>query len=118
MRTLLKWLMVVGMVFQFMSSSVYGGTKDIIIKNELKAQEYITQLKAGADPNSLTRPRLRRHHKWRVKRSARELKKDMDAAEALARAGKHHLIQEPDYIFQDMSEEKIRTLRDIKKNRK
>jgi len=57
MRTALKWLMVMEIVFQFLSSSVYGGTRNIIIKNQLKAQEYITQIKAGADPNSLTRPR-------------------------------------------------------------
>ncbi len=115
MKTLLKWLMMLGIVFHFMSSSAYVGTKDIIIKNELKEQEYLTQLKAGADPNRLKRPRLKRHHKWRVKRSARELRKVMDVAEVLVRTGKQHLIQEPEYIFEDMSEEKNNALRDSKK---
>ncbi len=104
MNITFRWLMVAAIVFQLLASPVYGASKAIITRNQLKAIEYITQLKAGADPNSLTRPQLRRHNKWKVKQSRREINKAMDEAEALARAGKHHLIQKPEFVYKGLSE--------------
>ena len=115
MRTKIKWLLVAGIVFQFMVSPVYGSNKYIITMNQLRANEYISQLKAGVDPKSLTRPYLRSHHNYKVKRSRREIRKALDIAEALSRAGKYHLIQEPEYVFKGMSEESTKALQYGKK---
>ncbi len=42
-------------------------------------------------------------------------KKVMDTAEALAWAGKQHLVQAPEYIFLDMSEEKTKPSEIVKR---
>lgn len=47
-----------------------------------------------------------------MKRSRREILKAMDEAETLARAGKHHLIKEPEFVYKGVSEEYFRSLQD------
>lgn len=78
-------------------SSVYGGWKNIIVTNQIKATEYISQLQKGANPNKLSRPAVRRVDKASAKAANREVKEAMDEAENLARAGKHHLIKTPEF---------------------
>lgn len=114
MKKMFKILVVFGVIFQFLSSPVYANWKEKITNNQLKAKEYISQLKAGANPDSLTRPHLRRVDKYKVKQSNKEIKKAMDEAEALARAGKHDLIMEPEFAIQGISEERAKELQNKK----
>ena len=110
MRKTFRWLIAAGIVLQFLSSTVYGGFKETITQNQVKAAEYITQLKAGADPDTLTRPQLRRNQKdFKAKQSVKEINKAMDEAESLARDGKHDLIQKPDFNYEGVSEGEPRT---------
>jgi hypothetical protein len=106
MRKMLKWLIAIGIILNFLSSPVQGGWKQTVTNNQLKATEYINQLKTGADPNSLTRPTLRRKNNFRAKRSQQEINKAMDDAEALARAGKPDLIKVPEFAYKGVSEDK------------
>ncbi len=117
MKTSLKLLIIVGIIFQLLSSQVYGGVRERITKNQLRAKEYILQLKNGADPDKLKRPYLRRHNKWKVKKSRREIKRAMDRAEALARAGKRRFIRIPDYVYKGMSEKKYTALQERRNKR-
>jgi hypothetical protein len=114
MRTVIKWMMLAGIILHFLCSPVYGGYQVKITRNQLKAKEYISQLQAGANPDSLTRPQLRRDKHSKMKRSRREILKAMDEAEALARAGKHPLIEEPEFVHNGVSEEKHRALQNDK----
>lgn len=106
MKKTIKLLIVMGIIFGFLSSPAYGGWKETVTNNQVKATEYINQLKTGADPNSLTRPNLRRKNHYKAKQSYREIGKAMDEAEALARAGKAKLIKEPEFVIKGVSEEK------------
>lgn len=108
MKHILKCLMVTTTIFLFLSSPVYGGWKEIVTQNQTKATNYINQLKDGANPNSLTRPNLRRKNHFKAKRSYREINKAMDEAEALAKAGKADLIKEPEFVYKGASEEKVK----------
>ena len=98
MKPIFKLLISSGIIFQLLLSPVFAGSNNVINENLMKTNEYISLLKEGANPDNVTRPRLRRHHKYRVKRAAREMYQSMDKAEAFARAGKHHLIQKHNYI--------------------
>jgi len=119
MKKVFSLLIAIGICFQLLSLPVYGGTKDRITWNQLMGKDYMLKLKNGADPDKLERPRLTRHHKWKVKQSRREVIKAMDAAEALARAGKRELIEEnPEYSFKGMSEEDFTALREKKNKQK
>lgn len=108
MKRILKCLIITTTIFLFLFSPVYGGWKEIVSNNQLKATEYINQLKTGADPNSLTRPNLRRQNHYKAKQSYREVSKAMDDAEALARAGKADLIKDPEFVYMSASEEKAK----------
>jgi len=106
MKTVIKWLMVAGILLQFLCSPVYSGYQGKITQNQIRAKEYIAQLQAGEDPDNLTRPQLRRDKKTKMKRSVREINKAMDEAEAFARAGKYYLIKEPEFTVNGIPEEK------------
>jgi len=97
MKKLLNCLFLFGPIVQLLSSSVYAGhrVKYKIMTNQLKGQEYIFQLKDGANPDILERPRLRLSGNYKAKKERREMYKAMDEAEALARQGKRNLIQLP-----------------------
>lgn len=99
MKTLLKKLLIFGLFFQLLMSPAFAGSDDINVRNETKTNEYITQLKKGANPDKLTRPKLRRHKNFRVKKTVREMVHAMDDAEKLARAGKRHLIKTYEYDY-------------------
>ena len=111
MKTVSKWLMVAGIVLQFLCSPVYGGYEAKITQNQIRAKEYIAQLQTCADPNTLTRPQLRRDKKTKMKRSVREINKAMDEAEALARAGECYLIKEPEFTVNGIPEEEYKKMR-------
>lgn len=106
MKTVFKWLMLAGIVLQFLCSPVYSGYLGKITQNQIRAKEYIAQLKAGADPNRLERPQLRRDKKTKMKRSRREIIAAMDESEALARGGKRNLIKEPEFTINGEPEDK------------
>jgi len=107
--------MLIAMVFLFFCSPAYGYHGKITL-NQIKAKEYISQLQAGADPDSLTRPHLRRDKNNKMKQSRREIQKAMDDAEALARAGKYQLIKEPEFKYNGIPEDKYRAMRNEKQN--
>jgi hypothetical protein len=98
MKPIVTLLIISGIILQLLLSPVFAGSNDVINENLMKTNEYITLLKEGANPDNVTRPRLRRYHKYRVKRAAREMYQSMDKAEALAREGKRNLIQKYNYI--------------------
>lgn len=106
MKTVFKCLMVAGIVLQFLCSPVYSGYLGKITQNQIRAKEYIAELRAGADPNRLERPQLRRDKRTKMKRSNREIIAAMDEAEALARAGKRNLIKEPEFKINGEPEDK------------
>lgn len=95
MKIPFRWLVVMGMILQLLASTVDGGTKNPISKNQLKAEWYISELKTGANPDSLKRPVILRQGEYKSRERRQELYDAMDEAEDLARAGKRHLIQEP-----------------------
>ena len=103
MKTILGWVIVLMVVLQVSLSSVYGAPKHKITNNQLKAKEYIAQLRAGAKPENLTRPHLRRSDKYKSKQSNKEIREAMTRAEDLARAGKSNLIQEPVFRIPGLS---------------
>lgn len=89
-------LLIVPIVLLF-GSSVYGGWKNKVVSNQVKAAEYIIKLKKGVNPSKLKRPTIRRGEKARAKAANREVKEAMDRAEKLARSGKHKLIEAPQF---------------------
>ncbi len=94
MKTVLRWLAVVGIILQFLTPSAYADWKNIVAVNEKKAAEYISLLKAGADPGSIERPNMRHTDKFQAKKQQRRFYQAMDEAEELARAGRHEQITE------------------------
>ena len=106
MKKLLKLLIAIGIIFNFLTLPVHAGWKETVTNNQVKAIEYITQLKDGADPDSHTRPTLTRENRFKAKRSVQEINQAMDDAEALARAGKAELLQEPEFVYKGVSEKK------------
>jgi hypothetical protein len=104
MKPIFKWSLLTALFIQFLSVPAFANSNPWIVQNQEKARIFITQLRNGADPDRLKRPHLRRHNKWKVKQSRKEIKRAMDRAEALARAGKQHLITIPDYVFAGSSE--------------
>ena len=70
--------------------------------NEQLAAEYITQLKAGAQPGSIERPILRHIDRYDAKQEKKRFNQAMDEAEALARAGRRDLIRELEVEWGDL----------------
>jgi hypothetical protein len=104
MKTVIRWLLVAGILLQFLCSPLYAGYEGKITRNQIRAREYIAQLQNCADPNKLERPQLRRDKRTKMKRSVREINKAMDEAEALARAGKCKLIKQPMFTVNGVPE--------------
>lgn len=93
-RTIFVSMLIIPVVLLF-GSSVYGGWKQKVARNQIKATEYITVLQKGADPDKIARPSIRRDQKPRAKAANREVKEAMERAEKLARAGMHRRIENP-----------------------
>ena len=104
MKTVLRWLLPAVVVFQLASPSAYAGWKERVADNGRKAAEYISQLKAGAEPGGIQRPIMRHINTFEAKQQQKRFNAAMDEAEALARAGKHEQIQELDPGSDDSSE--------------
>ena len=95
-RTAYLSLLIIPIVLLF-GSSVYGGWKNKVALNQVKAADYIFKLQKGVDPNKLTRPTLRRGTKAKANAANREIREAMDRAEKLARSGKYRLIETPQF---------------------
>jgi len=87
-------LLIIPIVLLF-GSSVYGGWKNKVVSNQVRAAQYIIELQKGVNPGTLKRPAIRRDAKTSAKAANREVKEAIDRAEKLARTGKHQLIQTP-----------------------
>ncbi len=109
MRKYTQWMVIIGIIFSF-CSPVYAGWKEKITKNQIKATEYIMKLKNGADPDVITRPKLRRDRKARAQAPNREIRAAMDQAERYARAGKHEQIEAPEFKHKLVSKKRYKTL--------
>ena len=96
------WLVLMGIVLQFLVPPVYaaGGWQTVINEDKARAAAYIHKLKEGADPSELQQPVLRGvpfrrgYVNYRAKREIMLLGQAMDEAEALAKAGKRDQIKE------------------------
>lgn len=95
-RTISLSLLMIG-VLLFFGSTVYGGWKNKVVSNQVKAAEYIMKLQKGANPDTLQRPSIRRDDKAKAKSANREVKEAMDQAERLARAGQYKRIANPTF---------------------
>ena len=95
-RTTYLSLLIIPIVL-LLGSSVYGGWKNKVVSNQVKAAEYIIKLQKGVNPGKLKRPTIRRDQKPSAKAANREVKEAMDRAEKLARSGKHQLIESPQF---------------------
>ena len=87
-RTTYLSLLIIPLVLLF-GSSVYGGWKNKVALNQVKAAEYTMKLKQGVNPRELERPALRRGTNARANAANREVREAMDHAEKLAQAGKY-----------------------------
>lgn len=97
MKRTVSVLLLISAALLFFAGSVYGGWKNKIVLNQVKASEYISKLQKGTNPKKLSRPSLRRDAKACAKAANRELRAAMDRAEKLARLGRSHLIENPDF---------------------
>ncbi|MFT5701349.1 MAG: hypothetical protein ACI8ZB_004240 [Desulforhopalus sp.] len=95
-KTMYLPLLIIPFMLLF-GSSVYGGWKQIIARNQIKGTEYIVQLQKGANPDKIARPSLRRGQKAKARVANREIVEAMDQAEKLARSGKYKLIKTPEF---------------------
>lgn len=95
-RTQYLSLLIISIVLLF-GNSVYGGWKNKVVSNQVKAAEYIVQLQKGVNPAQLERPPIRRDEKPSAKAANREVKEAMDRAEKLARSGKYKSIESPSF---------------------
>lgn len=106
MNFFLQRTVVASILLLVVASTAFGGWKADVTTNQLRAKQYIAKLKAGEYPDSLTRPRLKRNKTWKSKQSRKEILEAMNEAEALARAGKPHLIEEPVFQYNGLTDEK------------
>lgn len=100
-------LLIITIVLLF-GNPVYGGWKNKVVSNQVKAAEYIIKLQKGVNPAKLERPSIRRDDKPSAKSANREVREAMDRAEKLARSGKYQLIESPKFkaIVSDEAYEK------------
>lgn len=103
MKDILRWLVFMGIVLQYIFSSAFAEASKAD-PNVRKAVEYISQLKAGANPDNLKRPQLRYLRGYNAKQLNKQLRKAMDDAEALARAGKQDEIKEIEVVKEDANQ--------------
>lgn len=93
-KTAYLLLLLIPIVLLF-GSSVYGGWKNKVALNQVKAASYIMALQKGVNPSKLERPTLRRGENAKAKAANREIREAVGRAEKLARSGKHKLIEGP-----------------------
>lgn len=105
MRSVFRWLVAIGIVLQFLTPSAYAGWKNRSTINAEMATEYISQLKAGAQPGSINRPTLRHINNYKAKQQRKMFIQAMDEAEALARAGKRDQIREFEFTRGNLVEQ-------------
>jgi len=103
MKMIVRWLVVMGIVLQLLAQVAYAGKAD---SNARQAADYISQLRAGANPNTLKRPQLRHLRGYSARQLNNHLTKAMDDAEALARAGKQDRIILIEVVDDDSSKGK------------
>jgi len=96
MKTILKALLLFSLLFTFCTPA-FAGWKEKIAENQMRAIQYITQLKNGANPDTISRPTLRRDDKYSAKKANSEIRDAMTEAENLARQGKNKSIKVPDF---------------------
>ncbi len=117
MSIYIRWLIILGIILSF-SSPAHAFWKNKIVKNQIKAVEYIQELRNGADPDEITRPTLRRDRKARAQAPNRELKVAIAKAERLARAGRHDRIEIPEFKHKIVSERRYKELeRELKQKK-
>lgn len=104
MKTLLKTLFLFSLFLTFCTPA-FAGWKEKIAENQMKAIQYITQLKEGANPDTISRPSLRRDDKYSAKKANSEIRDAMTEAENLARQGKNKSIKIPDFESRLLSDE-------------
>lgn len=102
---MLQILLTVSLMLQLLSLPAYGYWKVKMAISERNAAEYISQLKAGARPDDLTRPEMRYDEEYNAKMYVKELNRAMDEAERLARQGRNDQIEELELQFR-LPEEK------------
>jgi hypothetical protein len=105
MKSRIHSAIIAGLFILFLTSPAFAGWKSKVTQNQLKATQYIAQLKNGANPNTIKRPQLRRDKKWEAKQSHKEIIAIMIQAEELAKTGKQGLIKKPVFKFNGLSEE-------------
>ena len=88
-----------------LSSSACAGWKDKIVKNQFKAVGYIEKLKAGADPDEISRPHMRYDEMSEANAANDEIRKFISEAENYARQGRHERIAIPIFSHRLVSEE-------------
>lgn len=116
MKKYLSQLLAVAAAVLILAAPLYAAWKEKVTRNQLKAREYIQKLMDGADPAEVQRPHLRYDDNFEAKRSLKEVVRAMDEAEELARAGKHQLIEQPEFHYKGIPEERYEELQREKKS--
>lgn len=104
-RIVLAFFLIISLV-----SPVYAGWKDKITRNQIKAINYISKLKAGADPEKTPRPKIRRDEKARSAAATREVREAIDRAEHYARQGNYKRIEIPQFKHIVVSDKRFKEL--------
>lgn len=94
-----------------LSSPVYGGWKEKMTRNQIKAANYILKLKAGADPDKLPPPTIRRDGKARSSAATREVREAIEKAQEYARSGRHDRITTPRFEHKLVSDQRYIEIR-------
>ncbi len=104
MKTPYKLMSITALVLM-LCSPAFAGWKEKIIQNQIKAQHYIEQLKAGANLEELERPYLRYDKKAKASAANKEIRIAIQKAEDLARKGDTDKILIPEFRFKLVSDE-------------
>ena len=104
MKTYIRGSVIAGIFLLSLVYPTFANWKARVTQNQIKAAKYITQLKNGANPDTIKRPQLRRDKSWKAKQSQKEIAAAMTKAEKLARSGKQNLITQPIFKFNGLSE--------------
>lgn len=106
MGTFFRRLLAVAMVFQLLQffPGTAGAYDEEENTNQLRAHEYILQLKSGKEPDTIERPVLKKARTREAKIRRRRMLQAMDQAEDLARAGNSNLIEDPSWILHQSPE--------------
>lgn len=104
MKLVLKALLLFSLFFTICTPAS-AGWKEKIAENQMKALQYISQLKEGANPDTISRPIMRRDDKYSAKKANSEIRDAMTEAENLARQGKNKSIKIPDFETKLLTDE-------------